>query len=809
MAYVHTLRSWRNRIATFQQLINNMTKTIAQVRGIESIASRNVDGLSSIDWPIDDEANQYMPTLSEISGEIELLAGETNTEETCKYAYVIEPGHPHAFNAVKFALSVHGTNSSPTLIISNAGTPFTKCKIGETVRIEATWPYGGVSVSTEATYVIAANDGGASITLASQIPSGVSSPPGGGASWFTNFKMTLVNTTAVASTTQFTITTQVTGSGICSALPPVVDVGKTSNITAYPLSGNHLVVIHDEADGDKTEDYITSPIYQNRIITAVFSGGAGPTYEITTAVDCTEEGAVCVATPASVVQGSTCVITVTGVPTGYHVDHFVDSVEGTLSGISTYITTPIISARTITAYLKTDSVGTHTLTYSAGANGSITSGTSPQTVADGASGTAVTATGSTGYHFDHWEPGGSTQNPRTDTNVKTDITVAAVFSNSTVTLMYMAGSHGTIVGVSSQTINYGATGTTVTATPAANYEFVKWSDTNSTNPVRQDTNVTTNITATASFQVKSTKDIANQTDLAKIGVDPDYPLSGSYVVTADIVMNATHTPIGGSSTKFTGTFDGQNHLIFGMTVNTATTGAGLFGWIGASGLVKNVTVSGASVTCTAVNGAAGCLAGYNEGAITNVACSCNVMAGFGNAFAGGIVGLNGGAVIGCSAAGRVLGSGYGGGVVGMNTAGVSKSSTACRITGGVVGGFVGANAVAGTISDCYAYGGSVNGAALAAGFVASNGGIVTRCYCVTYGISSDAGFCAIGTRYVDRSCTFDWQVEQVTPDSGWPNAVGGDTDQCKTVVWYTGSGWDFTNVWTISAGNYPQLRTIA
>ena len=46
----------------------------------------------------------------------------------------------------------------------------------------------------------------------------------------------------------------------------------------------------------------------------------------------------------------------------------------------------------------TFAINTYTLTYTAGANGTIT-GTSPQTVDYGASGTEVTAVPNTGYHF--------------------------------------------------------------------------------------------------------------------------------------------------------------------------------------------------------------------------------------------------------------------------------------------------------------------------------------------------------------------------------------------------------------------------
>jgi hypothetical protein len=71
-------------------------------------------------------------------------------------------------------------------------------------------------------------------------------------------------------------------------------------------------------------------------------------------------------------------------------------------------------------------INTYTLTYTAGANGSIT-GTSPQTVNHGANGTAVTAVPNSGFHFVNWS-NGSTSNPRTDNGVTGNISVTANFA---------------------------------------------------------------------------------------------------------------------------------------------------------------------------------------------------------------------------------------------------------------------------------------------------------------------------------------------------------------------------------------------
>ncbi|MEI6649482.1 MAG: InlB B-repeat-containing protein, partial [Actinomycetes bacterium] len=71
-------------------------------------------------------------------------------------------------------------------------------------------------------------------------------------------------------------------------------------------------------------------------------------------------------------------------------------------------------------------INSYTLTYSAGANGSIT-GTTPQTVSFGSNGAQVTAVPDSGYHFTTWSDGVLTA-ARTDLNVSGNITVSASFA---------------------------------------------------------------------------------------------------------------------------------------------------------------------------------------------------------------------------------------------------------------------------------------------------------------------------------------------------------------------------------------------
>ena len=66
------------------------------------------------------------------------------------------------------------------------------------------------------------------------------------------------------------------------------------------------------------------------------------------------------------------------------------------------------------------------------------------------------------------------------------------------TLIYTAGPHGSIGGVTPQVVDYAASGSQVTAVPDAGYQFTGWSDGSTANP-RLDANVLANISVTANF----------------------------------------------------------------------------------------------------------------------------------------------------------------------------------------------------------------------------------------------------------------------------------------------------------------------
>ena len=175
--------------------------------------------------------------------------------------------------------------------------------------------------------------------------------------------------------------------------------------------------------------------------------------------------------------------------------HFTSWSDGVLTAART--DTNVTADISATASFAID---THTLTYTAGSNGSIT-GTNPQTVDHGLSGTEVTAIPDSNYHFTSWSDGITTA-IRTDANVLADISATANFAIDTHTLTYTASANGSITGISPQTVNHGADGTEVTAAANSNYHFTSWSDGVLT-ASRTDTNVTADISATANFEVNA------------------------------------------------------------------------------------------------------------------------------------------------------------------------------------------------------------------------------------------------------------------------------------------------------------------
>lgn len=250
-----------------------------------------------------------------------------------------------------------------------------------------------------------------------------------------------------------------------------------------------------------------------------------------------------------------------------------------------------------------------------------------------------------------------------------------------------------------------------------------------------------NYTVTTAEGLKAVADIANNNNLdINITLDKDITLTGEW------------TPIGSDNWhQYTGTFDGGNHTISGLTVTGSDQYAGLFGYIGSGGTVKNVKLEKVQIKSDYQYAYVGGVAGNNDGAIEN--CSVSGSVSGNNGTAGGVVGFQvGGSLTGCSSSATVKGVTYAGGIAGSTNSGATL--TACYATGDVTlvsndigtcyaGGVVGNNGSSSTLKACYAWGsvtGSGSGTVYVGGVTGSNDlGTLTACYHAKETVSGPGG----------------------------------------------------------------------
>ncbi len=164
----------------------------------------------------------------------------------------------------------------------------------------------------------------------------------------------------------------------------------------------------------------------------------------------------------------------------------------------------------------------------------------------------------------------------------------------------------------------------------------------------------------------------------------DNPTSWSYVFiqTADIDASATSTwnngagfsPIGNSTTKFSGTYNGQMHVIDGLFINSpANNYVALFGYTSATGNIENLGLENIDFT--------------------------------GSAYVSGLVGVHTGIISNCYSSGQIVSVNNSGILVGYNIGGsVDNSYTEGTISGNLkIGGLVGNNSSNGSVTNCYSY----------------------------------------------------------------------------------------------------------
>ena len=242
-------------------------------------------------------------------------------------------------------------------------------------------------------------------------------------------------------------------------------------------------------------------------------------------------------------------------------------------------------------------------------------------------------------------------------------------------------------------------------------------------------------------------------------------LSINCTLTADIDLTGKEwTPIGSyinyTYTGYTGTFDGQGHTIFGLTINQVRDAVGLIGCIDKGGIVKNVKLKDVNITGDGYF--VGGVAGTNYGTIEN--CSVDGTLTNNRHYLGGVVGDNYGSIIGCSSSGTITGTSPDVGGIGGQS--VGGTIMACYSVANIKGmiysdGVLGQTNRETVVIACYHAKGNVTGEqSRIGGVIGCNYGKVTACYWENnqgQGIGDNQGSTTIETTKVT--------------DGNWTNAV--------------------------------------
>ncbi|MEN6577719.1 MAG: GLUG motif-containing protein, partial [Phycisphaerales bacterium] len=180
--------------------------------------------------------------------------------------------------------------------------------------------------------------------------------------------------------------------------------------------------------------------------------------------------------------------------------------------------------------------------------------------------------------------------------------------------------------------------------------------------------------------------ITTSEQLARIGT-ASVLWDKTFALAADVTLAEIDLPRIGvcRGTDFHGTFDGGDHMISGLALDTGSalevSHIGLFGFVGAKGRITRLAVHDAVIVCGWGANEVGILAGTNEGTIAGCSTSGRVSVGDYGKAVGGLVGDNTGQLVNCASLADVSGGDH------------------CQDLGGLV-----AAAYGGRIVDCYATG---------------------------------------------------------------------------------------------------------
>jgi hypothetical protein len=273
-----------------------------------------------------------------------------------------------------------------------------------------------------------------------------------------------------------------------------------------------------------------------------------------------------------------------------------------------------------------------------------------------------------------------------------------------------------------------------------------------------------------------------------------------YIQTADIDISSIYksinwTPIGNTTTKFTGSYDGQGHTIDGLYVNLpSVAGVGLFG------RTLNAEISGIVLTGVNVTGgtSTGGLVGYGDATVITNCHADGTVIGANNT--GGIAGaiITGSQMTQCGSSCAVTGVNYAGGLAGYSTTNsvIADSYSDGSVTGtDYIGGIAGRNHIASTVMNCYSKA-SVSGNSYLGGLLGlnSSSSVLNNSYAAStvtgtgYYKGGGVGYNDLTTSAVVQNVLFDSEVSELLSGQG---CIGRTTLQMKTLSTYTSRTWDF------------------
>jgi hypothetical protein len=285
--------------------------------------------------------------------------------------------------------------------------------------------------------------------------------------------------------------------------------------------------------------------------------------------------------------------------------------------------------------------------------------------------------------------------------------------------------------------------------------------------------------------------------VADLDLDPNLP--GGRVFGKAIIAPDFDAKSGFQGSAFTGSFDGREHTISGLTIVTNTQYAGLFGATQSTANIQNLTLERVSVTSTSGIGA---LVGENRGLVE--ACHSKGMVN-GTSGVGGLVGGNFGSIVRCSSTATVHGSRTVGGLVGSSLGLIVGSCAKGHVIGtSTVGGLLGGGMA--TVSACYSTA-TVNAVDSAGGLVGYTTGTLLRSFSAGP-VNADRYFGGfLGEVRVGMGRAINCIFDNMASGQLWDyQAVGLSTEEMRDPNILALNGWTHDPNWVLDNGrDYPRL----